>query len=470
MFGILKKKISNFIGNLTKKEEGKKPKKVPPKKEKPEKKKSTKKKIERPRKRIEKKVEIKEPIKKIEKEKPTKEKIEEIKLDTSKEEIKEETIEKPTEEAPKEITEEHKEQPKKGFFDKIKSVIIKEPKKEILEEKKEEIEIKEIEEPEEELIEEKLDEEPEEIEETKEKPKKEIKVKLGVFDQIKSVVTGEVEIKEEDIQELLEEFELGMLEGDVALEIAEEIKSNLEKRLIGKRIKRGEISKEISKEMEEILLEIMEQKNQVDILEFIESKEKPVKIMFLGINGAGKTTTLAKIAYMLQKKGKKVVFAAADTFRAAAIEQIGVHAEKLGVKLVKRPYGSDSTAVVYDAVNYGKAHGIDAVLIDTAGRQDNNIDLINELKKMERVIKPDLKVYIGESIGGNAVVSQVSSFHKEIGLDGVILTKIDCDPKGGTIISISKSTGLPILYITHGQGYEDIKRFEKEEIIDNLIE
>lgn len=181
------------------------------------------------------------------------------------------------------------------------------------------------------------------------------------------------------------------------------------------------------------------------------------------------TTTLAKIAHMLQKNGLKVVFAAADTFRAAAIEQIEVHANKLGVKVIKRPYGSDSTAVVYDAVNYAKAHGIDAVLIDTAGRQDTNIDLINELKKMERVIKPDLKVYIGESIGGNAIVSQVSSFNKEIGLNGVILTKIDCDPKGGTIISISRTTGLPILYITNGQTYEDIERFEPKKIVDGLI-
>ena len=138
----------------------------------------------------------------------------------------------------------------------------------------------------------------------------------------------------------------------------------------------------------------------------------------------------------------KVVFAAADTFRAAAIEQMEVHAKKLGVHLIKREYGADPTAVAYDAVSYSKAHGIDVVLIDTAGRQDTNVNLINELKKMNRIINPNFRIYIGESIAGNAIIEQVSTFNQEIGIDGVILTKLDCDAKGGSVLSISKTTIL----------------------------
>jgi len=261
-----------------------------------------------------------------------------------------------------------------------------------------------------------------------------------------------------------------MLEGDIALEVAEEIKKRLKNELVGMKIKKSELSKILTKKIKEILIEIMKQGEGIDIIDFVKNREKPVKIMLLGINGAGKTTTIAKIANMLSENNLKVVFAASDTFRAAAIEQLGKHAEKLNIKLIKRPYGSDSSAVAYDAVNYAKGHLIDVVLIDTAGRQDTNVDLINELKKMSRVIKPDLKIYVGESIGGNAVVSQVNSFNDEIGLDGVILTKVDCDPKGGTVISISKTTGLPILYITNGQEYKDIKKFNPQEIIDLLIE
>ena len=147
-----------------------------------------------------------------------------------------------------------------------------------------------------------------------------------------------------------------------------------------------------------------------------------------------------------------------------------VHAQRLGIKTIKRDYGSDPTSVAYDAVNYAKARGIDAVLIDTAGRQDTNISLINEIKKMTRVIQPDIKIYIGESIAGNAIIEQISSFNNEIGIDAVILTKMDCDPKGGTMLSINKATGIPIIYIGTGQKYEDLELFEPEKIVERIIE
>jgi fused signal recognition particle receptor len=146
-----------------------------------------------------------------------------------------------------------------------------------------------------------------------------------------------------------------------------------------------------------------------------------------------------------------------------------VHADRLEVKLIKRDYGSDPTSVGYDAVSYAKAHGIDAVLIDTAGRQDTNINLINELKKMERVLKPDLKLYVGESIAGSSMIEQISTFHKEIGIDGVILTKLDCDPKGGTVLSITKATGIPVVYIGVGQKYGDLEPFSPKSMADRIL-
>ncbi len=309
---------------------------------------------------------------------------------------------------------------------------------------------------------------PEKIEEQKEKPKE--RIKLGAFGAIKSFITKQVEISEDDVGQLLEEFELELLEADVDMSVAESIKDELREKLIGSKVKKDEIHDYINKTMKETLVDMLYNENSFDILEKVKESEKPVKIMFLGINGAGKTTTIAKVAKLLLDNNQKVVFAAADTFRAAAIEQMQVHAERLNVKVIKRDYGSDPTSVAYDAMNYAKAHGIDAVLIDTAGRQDTNISLINEMKKMTRVIEPEMTIYIGESIAGNAIIEQISSFNKEIGIDAVILTKLDCDPKGGTMLSINKVTGVPIIYVGMGQAYDDLELFDAKAIVSRIVE
>ena len=233
---------------------------------------------------------------------------------------------------------------------------------------------------------------------------------------------------------------------------------NLGMRLwVGAKVKKGEVNNFVKNAIKESLIDVMANEKIFDIVGNIANYEKPVKIMFLGINGSGKTTSIAKIGKMLQDANYKVVFAAADTFRAAAIEQLSIHGERLGIKTIKREYGSDPTAVAYDAVNHAKAHGIDVVLIDTAGRQEKNVNLVNELKKMNRVITPHLKIYVGESLAGNAIVEQIVGFNKEIGVDGIILTKLDCDPKGGTMLSLSKVTNIPIIYVGLGQGYGDRK-------------
>lgn len=307
---------------------------------------------------------------------------------------------------------------------------------------------------------------PESGEERKVKEKE--RVKVGVFGAIKGLVTGEIEISESDVSTLLDDLELELLEADVDLTVANIIREELKSKLSRAKVKRGELHKHVGSVIRETLIDILTNERDFDLVDRAKGSEKPFKIVFLGINGAGKTTTIAKVARLLMDNGLRINFAAADTFRAAAIEQLSTHGERLNVRVVKRDYGSDPTSVAFDAVNYAKAHSIDAVLIDTAGRQDTNISLINEMKKMDRVIKPDLKIYIGESISGNAIIEQISSFNREIGIDGVILTKLDCDPKGGTMLSISKATGIPILYLGVGQAYTDLERFDPEKIAERI--
>ena len=204
-------------------------------------------------------------------------------------------------------------------------------------------------------------------------------------------------------------------------------------------------------------------------MDIIRISKKPFKILFFGINGTGKTTSIAKIAYFLKKAGFSLVLAAGDTFRAASIEQISEHAKKLKVPLVKQNYGADPAAVGFDAIKYAEKNKIDVVLIDTAGRMHTKINLLNEMEKIARVTKPDLKLFVAESIAGNDAVEQARTFHEKIEIDGTILSKADIDEKGGTIISISHATKKPIFYLGIGQNYEDLELFNKQKFIEGLI-
>lgn len=303
----------------------------------------------------------------------------------------------------------------------------------------------------------------------KEAGKLEKKVKKGLLGAVKETISGASEIKESEIGELLEELELGLLESDVALEVADEIKAELRKRVVGAKVQRGKTAEFIRGQLKEVMVGLVKSPKIFSMVERAKGGGKPVKVMVLGPNGAGKTTTIAKITKMLQDAGLSVAIAAADTFRAAAAEQLIHHGERLGVRVISGAYGSDPTALAFDAVEYAKANGIDVVLIDTAGRQDTNINLINQLKKMTRVIAPDMKIYVGESIAGNAIAEQATTFNREIGLDGVVLTKLDCDAKGGTVVSITKLTGVPIIYVGTGQGYADIEPFDAEKVIGEIL-
>jgi len=191
-------------------------------------------------------------------------------------------------------------------------------------------------------------------------------------------------------------------------------------------------------------------------------------ILFSGINGSGKTTTIAKVGNYLQKHKLSVCFAAADTFRAAAIQQLEEHGEKLSVPVIKKDYGSDPASVGFDAISYAKKKGIDVVLIDTAGRMQNKDSLMKEIEKISRVTNPDMKIFLGESTTGNDAIEQAVAFDKAIGITGIILSKADVDEKGGTAISVSFVTKKPILFLGTGQKYSDLEIFDKKNIIEKL--
>lgn len=290
-------------------------------------------------------------------------------------------------------------------------------------------------------------------------------VKKSFFEKVKSTFT--YKITPEDFDSLFEDLDMLLLENNVAMEVVEDIKSKLSKKLIGKEIKKDELEKEIKKELKSTLNEILiDPDDPLDAIKL--KKDKPFVMLFFGINGTGKTTSIAKLAYQLKQKGFSVVLAAADTFRAASIEQISEHAKKLDVPLIKHEYGADPAAVGFDAIKYAKNHRIDVVLIDTAGRMHTKTNLMSEMEKIVRVTNPDLKIFVAESIAGNDATEQAKSFHESVNIDGSILSKADVDEKGGTIISVSAITHKPIFYLGTGQTYNDIKLFNKQEYIESL--
>ena len=275
-----------------------------------------------------------------------------------------------------------------------------------------------------------------------------------------------IKIDEQKFEDLFFELEMTLIENNVAMEVIKLIKTNLHDKLIIEGVAKGKFEDAVKNVLKSSIEKILDF-NIPDIIEISKTK-KPLKLLFIGINGSGKTTTIAKICNLFQKNGKTCVLVAADTFRAAAIQQLEEHAKRLNAKLIKQDYGSDPAAVAFDAVKYAEAHDIDVVLVDTAGRLHTNTNLIEELRKIKRVIKPDMTIYVGESITGNDCVEQARRYNLEIGIDGIILTKTDVDEKGGAALSVSFVTEKPILFLANGQEYNNIEKFEKEKILNSL--
>ncbi|MFH1316394.1 MAG: signal recognition particle-docking protein FtsY [Candidatus Woesearchaeota archaeon] len=300
--------------------------------------------------------------------------------------------------------------------------------------------------------------------------KGQVEEKKGLFKKIAESVVMK-KISEKQFDTIFEDLEISLLENNVALEVIDKIKLDLKENIVDKPIRRGDIENKIIGSLKQSVEDLFID-NNINIFDMIEEKKKkkkPFVICFLGINGSGKTTTIAKIANMMLKKGYSVVLAAADTFRAAAIDQLQEHADNLKIKMIKHDYGSDPAAVAFDAIKHAEAKNIEVVLIDTAGRMHSNQNLTEEMKKIVRVAKPDLKIFVGESITGNDCVEQAKVFDEAISIDGIILSKADIDEKGGAAISVSFITKKPILFIGTGQEYGDIKAFDSNEIVGSIF-
>ncbi len=276
-------------------------------------------------------------------------------------------------------------------------------------------------------------------------------------------------IREKHLDNVLPELELALMESDVAMEAVEEMETIIRKRLVGLRVEnRAAIVPTIEKALKASLVELLS-KTTFDPQTLLEKRDGPLVIAFVGVNGTGKTTTIARITDWLQQNGKSVVLAASDTFRAGAIEQLEIHAKQLGCKFIKHQAGGDPAAVAFDAVEHAKAKHRDIVMIDTAGRMQTNSNLMDEMKKIKRVAKPDLIMFVGDSLAGNDAIDQAKKFHEAVGIDAVVLTKLDVDAKGGAALSISSAIGQPIAFVGIGQDYGDIMPFDATWIVERIF-
>jgi fused signal recognition particle receptor len=301
-----------------------------------------------------------------------------------------------------------------------------------------------------------------------------------MFEQLRKALSSATrniihkELTEKDLTKVLSELEIALLQSDIAQEVIDVIVTKLKSELIGTKLEKEQNAANIVQiKFRNAIVEMFSRSGEVDLIKrVIEKKDKrggPFIVVFLGINGTGKTTTVAKVAHFLRKHNISVVLAAGDTHRAGAIEQISLHAEKLSLKVITQRYGADPSAVGRDAIDYAKKHHIDVVLVDTAGRMQTAKNLMDEINKIVRVVKPDIKIFVGDSLAGNDTINQAREFFEYTNFDGAILTKIDADAKGGSAISIVHITSRPIVYLGIGQGYEDIIPFDAGRFIDSIL-
>ncbi|MEE2748003.1 MAG: signal recognition particle-docking protein FtsY [Candidatus Thermoplasmatota archaeon] len=282
-------------------------------------------------------------------------------------------------------------------------------------------------------------------------------------------------IKEGPIfDELLEELELVMLEADMGSRAMQAVLTALRSELIGSRLRKGaDLAKVIEASLKRALRSLLAAGYwdfNATIDEMINAGDTPVIVMMVGVNGTGKTTTTAKIAHRLNSEGRNVVLAAADTFRAGAIDQLETHAERIGVRCVSSERGGDSAAIARDAVESAKARNADVVIVDTAGRMTNKTNLMNELQKVHRVAQPHLVLFVGDALAGNDAVEQAIEFQRMLKFDGAVLCKLDTDAKGGAALSIAHATGRPIVLAGVGQDYGDLKQFDPDWLLQMMFE
>ena len=400
--------------------------------------------------------------------------------ESSEEEVADEPVEEPVEEVEEEIDEEAEEpaedeEKKCGFLSRLRGEYKKDSD---ADEEAEPEEAEEAEEP----------EEIEEVEEAEAEPEEEKEEKKSHFwsrnkDKDDASADGEAKggifsfvrektIQEKHVDDILFELEMELLQGDVAMEVATEVVESVKDDLVGKKIKRSnDITEYTYLALRNAVSDIIDipGKSMTEMIEAKKAQGEPLVVMFVGINGTGKTTTIGKLANYYLKKGYTPVIAASDTFRAGAIEQVTYHADNVGVKIIKHQKGSDPAAVAYDAVEHARAQGKELVLIDTAGRMQTNTNLMDEMKKIKRVAKPDLVIFVGDALTGNDATEQAKKFNEAIDIDGVILTKADADSKGGASLSIGYVIKKPIMFLGMGQGYDDIMEYDADWMLNQLF-
>jgi fused signal recognition particle receptor len=292
------------------------------------------------------------------------------------------------------------------------------------------------------------------------------------FSKLYETVTKS-ELKGKDLDKVLNDFQLELVQSDVAVSVAEYVAVELKNKLDDVRFARfTDPRARVRAILAEVLMSLLDKAGHLDIFEVVDKKRasgEPAIIAFVGINGTGKTTSIAKLAHILQKKDRSVIIAASDTYRSGAVEQLEEHARRIGVRTIKHQYGADPAAVAFDAVSYARAHGVNVVLIDTAGRMGTNTNLLEEMKKIVRVTKPDLTILVVDALTGNDAVEQGKVFAQAVKIDGIILAKLDADVKGGSAVSLSYVMGKPVVLVGTGQKYDDLEPFKADFIVKNML-
>ncbi|MBI4595529.1 MAG: signal recognition particle-docking protein FtsY [Candidatus Tectomicrobia bacterium] len=291
------------------------------------------------------------------------------------------------------------------------------------------------------------------------------KTRTTLVQRVENVLLGKKEID----AELLEELEEVLVTADLGIKTVEEIIKGITESVQRKELKDPE---QVKAHIKAALLAILKKgEKELDL-----DMAQPVVMMIIGVNGVGKTTTIGKLAHRFQSQGRSVLLAAADTFRAAAIEQLAIWGERVGADLVKHKSGADPSAVVFDALQAAKARKCQVVITDTAGRLHTKVNLMEELKKIKRVAgkevpgAPHYSFLVLDATTGQNAISQAKLFNEAVNLDGIILTKLDGTSKGGVLVSIINELNLPICYIGLGEGLEDLREFKAEPFVDALFE
>lgn len=295
------------------------------------------------------------------------------------------------------------------------------------------------------------------------------KTKENVFGKLSRAVAGKSKVDEE----ALDDIEEALITSDIGVETTLKIIERLEERVAkDKYLDANELNAFLKDEISQLL----EESNNTDEVNFVVPEtDGPYVIMVVGVNGVGKTTTIGKLAHQFKKEGKKVVLGAADTFRAAAVDQLVIWSERVGVEIVKQDMGSDPASVAFDTVQSAKTKGADVVIIDTAGRLHNKVNLMNELTKIRNVMTKvipnaphDVVLVLDASTGQNAI-EQAKQFTLATKVDSLALSKLDGTAKGGVVIGISDQFKIPVRYIGVGEGIEDLQVFNKKEFVDSLF-